>query len=547
MANVAVDRVDHLGIVAGVIQELGIIKIIDNLIGIDPKEKVSTGEAIAAMIINGLGFSNRPLTLTPQFFTNCPVDLFFRPGVFAEDFNRFKLGRALDELHAYGCTSLFSQVAENVCKQEQISTQNIHLDTTSFSLTGEHLPDSDENEILITHGYSKDHRPDLKQAMLELIVSQDGGVPLLCKAWSGNSSDNVVFKERCQALVEALKGDSSDNILHADCKLYSSANTDFLKRTTFITRIPENIKAVQDLITKATSNVEAIWTQFDDDRQYQVFSVTHYDIDQRWIVIRSKTSIDKGVKQTGKCVSKEDEAIKKSLYHLQAKRFDCQQDARQALGHLANKWRYHSVANFEVIEHKHFEKKGRPSSTALATHLTFQITATVQKNIVAITHLEREKSCFVLASNASSDSLSTEAIIAGYAKQNVVEGGFRFLKDPMFFTSSLFIKKPSRIEGLLTVMTLALLVYSVAERRLRRALAAANETIPNQIKQPTNRPTLRWVFQLFYGVNRISCDEVHKTDVVWHGITALRRQILAHLGDNVMKIYGIQPLEVCSM
>ena len=84
-----------------------------------------------------------------------------------------------------------------------------------------------------------------------------------------------------------------------------------------------------------------------------------------------------------------------------------------------------------------------------------------------------------------------------------MEGGFRFLKDPLFFVSSLFVKKPCRIQGLLMVMTLALLVYSVAQRRLRQELARQQESLPNQIDQPTQRPTLRWVFQLLEGIHRV--------------------------------------------
>jgi transposase len=76
-------------------------------------------------------------------------------------------------------------------------------------------------------------------------------------------------------------------------------------------------------------------------------------------------------------------------------------------------------------------------------------------------------------------------VITAYKGQAQVEGGFRFLKAPLFFVSSLFVKKPSRIEGLLMVMTLALLVYSVPQRRLRAPLATPQETVPNQIKQPT--------------------------------------------------------------
>jgi transposase len=73
----------------------------------------------------------------------------------------------------------------------------------------------------------------------------------------------------------------------------------------------------------------------------------------------------------------------------------------------------------------------------------------------------------------------------------------------MFFVSSLFVKKPCRIQGLLMVMTLALLVYSVTQRRLRQQLARQNETLPNQINHPTERPTLRWVFQLLEGIHRV--------------------------------------------
>jgi len=79
------------------------------------------------------------------------------------------------------------------------------------------------------------------------------------------------------------------------------------------------------------------------------------------------------------------------------------------------------------------------------------------------------KGGLVLGTNMGASDLRDEEVIAAYKAQSQVEGGFRFLKDPLFIVSSLFIKKPSRIQGLLMVMTLALLVYSVAQRRLRQA------------------------------------------------------------------------------
>ncbi len=87
MEVIKAEKVEHHGIVAGVIKDLGMIELIDSLVGRHPDENISAGEAVAGMIINGLGFTDRPMTLTPQFFENCSVELLFRPGVSAQDFN----------------------------------------------------------------------------------------------------------------------------------------------------------------------------------------------------------------------------------------------------------------------------------------------------------------------------------------------------------------------------------------------------------------------------------------------------------------------------
>jgi len=159
MGSVKVERIDHLGIVAGVIQDLGIIEMMDSRIVLDEREEISTGEAVAGMIINGLGFSDRPISLTPQFFQGKALDILIREGITPDMLNRFKLGRSLDKVFSYGCDLLFSEIALSVCKQEEVDLRFNSLDTTSFSLTGEYAPDSDEHTILVTHGYSKDHRP----------------------------------------------------------------------------------------------------------------------------------------------------------------------------------------------------------------------------------------------------------------------------------------------------------------------------------------------------------------------------------------------------
>jgi transposase len=132
-------------------------------------------------------------------------------------------------------------------------------------------------------------------------------------------------------------------------------------------------------------------------------------------------------------------------------------------------------------------------------------------------------------------------VIRAYKAPSGVDGGFRFLKDPVFCVSSLFVKKPRRIQGLLMVMTLALLVYSRTQRRLRQQLADRHETIPHQIHQPTERPTVRWVFQLLEGIHRVQVRVQGQVHDLIEGLTEVQINILRLFGEEVCRLYQIAP------
>jgi len=537
MEAVRVERLDHLGLIASVINDLGLVSLIDARLKPDDQEAITPGEAVKGMILNGLGFANRPLSLTPQFFAGKPLDLLFRPGIEADMFNRFKLGRTLDEVNTYGCDLLFSELALAVCQQEAIDQRFNHLDTTSFSLTGDYIPESDQQAIAITYGYSKDHRPDLKQAVLELMVSQDGGVPLASKNWDGNASDSLIFQNRAQALLSTFKDSPTPRYLIADSKLYSQDNATHLKPLGFITRIPDTLKIVSQVIRQALRYTT--WQVLDDTTRYQRLELGHYGIAQRWLVVCSEAAQQRAETNVSKAQHRELEAIDKQLFHLQAKRFESPQSAQAALAALSGSWRYHHVTSTELVEHKRYAGKGRPSAKSPIKAIDWQIQAEVRPDAEAIRLRKQHKSCFVLGTNIAAKDLSDQEVITAYKAQSQVEGGFRFLKDPLFFVSSLFVKKPTRIQGLLMVMTLALLVYSVAQRRLRQALARQKESLPNQINQPTQRPTLRWVFQLLEGIHRVRVivqDQVH--DLI-EGLNEVQIKILRLFGQEVCQIYQI--------
>jgi len=537
MEQVRVERLDHLGLIASVIKDIGLIDMIDRRLVPNEQEVITPGEAVAAMILNGLGFANRPLSLTPQFFANKPLDLLFREGIDAEMFNRFKLGRTLDEASAYGCDLLFQELALAVCAQEGLDLRFNHLDTTSFSLTGEYIPDRDEHAIYITHGYSKDHRPDLKQAVLELMVSQDGGIPFVSKSWDGNTSDTRVFQERAEALMSAFKSTPIPRYLVADAKLYCEANAAHLVQLGFITRIPATLKVVSQVISQARQ--WGTWQPFDDHTRYQPLALCHYGMAQRWLVVYSQAAFERAEATLKKATQRESEAITKQLFHLQAQRFGTPQAAHKALTVLAKDWKYHRVASSQLTEHKRYAGTGRPTPRTPLKASAWQIQAHVHADDEALERDKQTKACYVLGTNIDASALRDAEVIIAYKGQAQVEGGFRFLKDPLFFVSSLFVKKPSRIEGLLMVMTLALLVYSVAQRRLRAQLVTHQETVPNQINQPTTSPTLRWVFQLLEGIHRIRMTVQGQAHDLIEGLNDVQVKILRLFGNEVCRLYQI--------
>ena len=205
MESPQVEHLDHFGPIMSVIKDLHFIEMIDARLAPDEQEALTPGEAVVGMILNGLRFSNRPLSLTPQFFAHKLLDLLLYAGVHADLFKRFTLGRIRDEVYGYGCARLLSELALAICTQEGMDLRFHHLDTTRFAPRGAYGPERDEQAITLTHGYAKDHRSDSQQAVLALMASQDGGGHFVSKSWDGKASETQMFQEHAAALMTTLQ------------------------------------------------------------------------------------------------------------------------------------------------------------------------------------------------------------------------------------------------------------------------------------------------------------------------------------------------------
>jgi transposase len=121
----------------------------------------------------------------------------------------------------------------------------------------------------------------------------------------------------------------------------------------------------------------------------------------------------------------------------------------------------------------------------------------------ALPQEEQRRACFIVATNILEEtSLSDEELVGSYKQQGSVERGFRFLTDPLFLASSVFVKKPERIVALGFIMVLCLLVYRFAESRLRTQLNQTGQTLPNKLGHPdVHADDAALVFQCFEGID----------------------------------------------
>ena len=188
----------------------------------------------------------------------------------------------------------------------------------------------------------------------------------------------------------------------------------------------------------------------------------------------------------------------------------------------------------EVQLKPHYEQPGRPRKGESPKRYTYHLQGTLALNEAAVEDQQTQAGRFILATNLLDEQLwSNETILQEYKNQHSCERGFRFLKDPLFFASRLFVKLPQRVAALAMIMGLCLLVYTIAQRQLRSSLAEVNETIPHQQGNPTGRPTLRWVLQCFQSVHLVWVDG-RKWSIK---LNDSQQHILRFLGSTCQKYY----------
>jgi len=535
MSSIESKELNHLGLVAGMYDELGIGKSIDALIPQDMKQRnISIGQIMKAMVLNGLGFANQRLYLLPHFFDGKPVEHLLGEGVTASDLNDDVTGRMLDSIYETGASDIYRVIARNALQSLDLSCQMSHIDTTTFHTDGQYNQADEEGVIKITKGYSRDHRPERNQFGLKLIVEGQAGIPVMMEALSGNDNDKTRFKETIRDHLSQLQDDFSTEHMVADSALYCADTLRLMKDIAWTTRVPETLSQAQHLIETLADDLAR--ENNGEQSNFKSVDVTYADIDQQWIVVYSPQANARSRHSVSRQYAKKSLADQRLFDALCKQDFACKEDAFRAVEALQKKLKVSMLHDVMVELLPGFKKRGRPAKKAKPDHFTHRVCGALASDYQHYQQRLKRKSCFILATNQTDRTrMDGHQMLADYKNQQKVERGFRFLKDPMFLASSVFLKSPKRIMALTMVMTVCLLVYAALEHRIRKSLADTDTTFPNQTGKMINNPTVRWVFQYFQNIPVIYMKQT-KTAVL--NINNQHEKLLRLMGTRYLRCYS---------
>lgn len=548
---VKTEHLGHLGLVASTIKELGLIEKINHRLPLDKSKggKISHGHRAASMILNGLGYINRTLYLSPHFFEDKPLDLLLGIDITSNDLNDDMLGRHLDEIVNYGTTKLFGEIAFEICLEQNLLGKSYHLDTTTLTLYGEY-ENYPEASPLPSLGYSKDHRPDLKQVTLSLTQAGAANIPIWMEALNGNASDKITFQETVKLIEnfhEQLKSAPDHLLFVVDAMFYTPDKLAELSRVKWVTRVPATYQEAKQLLAMPTKELK--WQSLETGYEISAMQTELGGFKQRWVLVQSEQAKKRELKTFYKRLEKESEKQQKALWHLSKQTFACQADAMKALKAIEKKLSYH-MTYYEVIPVMKYSSKGRPKKDERPVCIGYQCQGSLASDLGRINHAIDCLGRFILATNELDEKLmSDEDILFEYKAQTQIEAGFRFIKQDRFELNHIFLKNPARIGALMMIMTLCLVVYNFAQYRFRQMVEDKDTVIPNQLGKPIKNPTLRWIFQLMSSISVLCLWDENKQ--IWVkkvcNVKKLHKVIAFHFGCDAKKIYGIpinEPLPI---
>ena len=471
-----------------------------------------------------------------------------QPGLTRASLNDYRLGHILEALFAAHLNQVYSAIVLKALEVYTIPTPWVHQDTTTIAFYGAYADaPQTPGAPRPAYGHSKDGRDDLKQVLLSLGVSGDGGIPLRVGIRDGNRSDSVetpLAIEECLALgLEGMRG------IVADSKAYSRRPLGLCleHKIDLVTLVPRTCairqaleawgqqqRALPLLVEKpgrtraeaprrwhGQSVMRQVEVEYSDQRVVQE--------EMRFVVVHSSQLAQQQMQTYAAAQRKEAEAVADHVRQVHARWFACRPDAEAAIaayegrgqgrrGRQPRPWRYHTLRYGIVAESRRTRRarRGRPAKTDPApTESGYRLVVEVE----VLRHPDEDNGWTVLATTVRPEEGTDTELLQAYQDQTTtVEPGFRWIKTPAAI-APVWLEKPERIAALAMLTVIGLLVYSIIQRQVRLYLHTHDQQVPGN-KGMTATPTAAVVLALFAPVALIQL----------------------RLDDQeVMQVYGVQP------
>lgn len=493
----------HLPAAAAYCRCLGLVELVDQMV--PTQMELRPGLVVQAMVLDVLS-GRTPLYRVEQFLAGQDVELLLGETVPIHAFNDTNLARSLDAMFAAGTSKIVTELGIRATAAFRLDTTVPSYDTTSTSVWGEYraceLATSPPGPR-VTHGHSKDHLPELKQFMTELLCV-DRGVPIFGRTLDGNSSDKTSNNQILSRIgsIMARHGLGPGAFVYvADSAMVTESNLNAIGPNFFVSRLPANYAECGRVIAIAAD--AAAWTEIGPlaeniagksrpCAEYKAFetSVVLYGKTYRAAVVHSSSHDKRRQKKLDKAITESAKSIKANLRGLQTIYF-CEADAKAAAAKVEKlSGRLHAVA--AEVRPVEVRRRGRPPANGMApTDTRYELSWKLDENTAGVDRERHLAGCFVLLSNVPTEgvgALNASRLLQTYKGQYAVESDFAFLKDPLV-VNDLFLKTPSRIDALGMVLIIALMVWRLMERTMRAHIENAKTTLPGWDNRNTTKPT----------------------------------------------------------
>jgi transposase len=523
------------------IEKLKIAELIASYIAQDQRMKLPIEQSLCVLIHNIL---TTPMPMYEIAAWLAPLDenTLGLNGSKVECIQDDRMGQALERLYQGRHKDVFFHLALRAIKVFEIDCSQIHQDTTTVTFCGKYAGWSASE--LLGYGNNKDHRPDLKQLVLGLSVTADGSLPLVHKIYNGNQTDDRLHPENHQRLRQLLK--RTDFIYVADCKLATEEN---LRRIAgcggrFVSVMPRTWKE-DALFRKSVREGKVQWDRLLSRRnnrkpdsqidRYYLAAGDHDAKGYRLLWIKSSQKADQDAQTRAHGLAKALDALKAlqaRLNRYTLKRPDAIPKA------MAKILREHEVENLidcrldsQRVAKRKYSQPGRPSGAQKGTLFwTTEFSLSFKENQQAIQHQALTDGIFPLITNLDQRDYSSKRVLEIYKFQPFLEKRHSQIKTWQQVTPVL-LKKAERVVAYLHMHVMALMVATLIERQLRKAMRARR--LPALPLYPEDRPcpypTLFDIVRAFRGVERYEVIQADNITLFPASLTPLQKQLLAML------------------